>query len=352
MTLTQAISAIASPSAQAMVAVQHRFANIAIPLGSMGQMQSVISQLACIMGTTTPQIQRRAVVVFCADNGVVAQGVTQCGQEVTATVTENLSKDMTTVCLMSKHIGATVIPVDIGVSRDVGGAKLRHHKIAYGTNDMTQGPAMTREQCVQALEVGIALAEACKQEGYQLVAAGEMGIGNTTTSAAMAALLLNEPVESMTGRGAGLSSEGLARKIVAIAKAIAINQPNANDPLDILAKLGGYDIAGMCGFYLGCAAVGLPCLLDGIISNVAALTAVRMAPACNDYLIASHMTAEPAGQKLLAALGKQAIISANMRLGEGTGAVAAMSLIDIMLAPYNAMPCFDEIQIDAYQQLT
>lgn len=351
MTLEQACARIVPPAEAGKIAVAERFSNIAIPLGSLGLLQDAIVQLGAILGTDKPQITQRAVVVFCADNGVVAQGVTQCGQDVTALVTENLSKELTTVCQMSRHIGATVIPVDIGVATEVSGVKLRHHKVAYGTADMTKGPAMTREQCITAMEVGITLAEELKTAGYQLVAAGEMGIGNTTTSAAVAAVLLGATPSEMTGRGAGLSSEGLLRKVSAIETAISCNLPDENDPIDVISKVGGFDIAGMCGFYLGCAAIGLPCVLDGFISTVAALLAVRIAPISAEYLLASHVSAEPAGKRILDALGKQALICANMRLGEGTGAVAAMALLDMVLQPYCNMPTFAEIALDAYQPL-
>ena len=318
----------------------------------MGLLQDAVAQLAAIQRTVRPSIAKRAVVMFCADNGVVAQGVTQCGQEVTATVTENMGRGKSTVCLMAKHIGMDSFPVDIGVARDVEGERILRRKIRYGTADMTKEPAMTREEAVRALETGIQMTEWCAAQGYRLVCGGEMGIGNTTTSAAVTAVLTGANVRDVTGRGAGLSSEGLERKVHAIETALKLHQPDPDDPVDILHKVGGLDIAGMAGFYLGAAACGLPVVLDGVISCAAALIAVRLCPAVRDYLIAAHQSAEPAGRLLLEALGYTPFISAGMRLGEGTGAVAAVAMIDLVLAAYDGMPSFDEAGIEAYQPLT
>ena len=337
---------------ESMNGARHRFSNIAIPLGSLGLLQDAIIQLAGIQRRAKPEIGKRAVVVFCADNGVVAQGVTQCGQEVTAIVTENLNRKQTTVYLMAEKAGVDVIPVDIGVARDVVGEKIRQCKIMYGTNDMTEGPAMSREQAIRAIEVGIHMAEECKENGYELLCVGEMGIGNTTSTSAVTAALLGLPVEQVTGRGAGLSSEGLRRKIDAITRAIAVNQPDPADPVDVVSRVGGLDIAGMIGLFLGGAACGLPVVVDGVIACAAALCAARICPAARDYMIVSHQSEEPAGAILLGALEAKPFITAGMRLGEGTGAVAAVVLLDLALAPYLGMVSFEETDIEAYQPLT
>lgn len=352
MTYQQAIGQIQPLCTKSMEEARKRFCNIAIPLGSLGLLEDAIIQLAGIQRRAMPEIIKRAVVVFCADNGVVAQGVTQCGQEVTAIVTENLSRCQTAVCLMADHMGAEVIPVDIGVARDVAGAKLRRHKIMYGTNDITEKPAMTKEQAICAIEVGIRLAQECKEHGFTLLCTGEMGIGNTTTAAAVTAALLRLPAAQVTGRGAGLSSEGLQRKRNAVERALRLHALDTEDPLTILHKVGGLDIAGMTGLYLGGAACGLPVVADGVISCAAALCAVRLCPAVRDYLFVSHASEEPAGAFLLEALRAKPMITAGMRLGEGTGAVAATALLDLALAAYLHMPSFAETNITAYQPLT
>lgn len=349
MTLEQAIRVVRPPCEQSRAAARQRFSDIAMPLGSLGLLQDAVAQLAAVRRTPRPSIKKRAVVMFCADNGVVAEGVTQCGQQVTAAVTENMGRGQSTVCLMARHIGMDSLPVDIGVARDVQGDHILRRKIRYGTANMVKEPAMTREEAVRAVEVGIELAERCAAEGYDLLCGGEMGIGNTTTSAAVTAALTGAPVETVTGRGAGLSTEGLQRKVRAIETALRLHRPDPADPIDVLHKVGGLDIAGLAGLYLGAAACGLPAVLDGVISCAAALIAVRLCPTVRGYLLAGHRSEEPAGKLLLHELGLSPFISAGMRLGEGTGAVAAVALLDLVLAAYDGMPSFAEVGIEAYQ---
>lgn len=352
MTLEACKEAIEPLCVRSMQEAQAYFSNLAIPLGSLGLLQDAIVQLAGIQRCAHPSIGQRTVVVFCADNGVVAQGVTQCGQEVTAIVAENLNRAQTSVCRMAARTGVQVLPVDIGVARDVTGENIMRRKIAYGTKDMTKGAAMSREDCIRAIEVGIEMAEYCHKRGDKLTAVGEMGIGNTTTTSAVTAVLTGRAVQEVTGRGAGLSTEGLERKVEAIRCAITKNEPDASDPIDVLAKVGGFDLAGITGFYLGAAAHGLPIVADGVITAAAALCAVRICPAVRDYILFSHISGEPAGQSLLDVLGAKPFITAGMRLGEGTGAVAAIALLDLAFSVYDEMPCFADTAIEAYQPLT
>ena len=326
-----------------------RWDSIAKPLHSLGKMEDLVIQTAGITGDANVTYDKKALIVMCADNGVVAEGVTQSEQNVTAIVSENFLSDKATAAILCKQTGAEIFPIDIGIAVDT---KLENHKIAYGTKNMAKGPAMTREEAVRALETGIAVAEEKIAAGYQLMATGEMGIGNTTTSSAMAAVFLNQPVPKLTGRGAGLSSEGLARKIAAIEKAIAINQPDPSDPIDVLAKVGGFDIAGMAGVFLAGAAHGVPVVMDGFISCVAALLAARIAPFAKDYMIASHVSKEPAAHLLLAELGKEAFLHCDMCLGEGTGAIMLFPILDQANAVYRGMATFDEAQIETYVPLT
>ena len=229
--------------------------------------------------------------------------------------------------------------------------RVEKRKIAYGTKNMAKEPAMTREQAVAAIEVGIAKAEELHAQGYEMLATGEMGIGNTTTSSAMTAVYLGLDVETVTGRGAGLSSHGLQRKIHAIKQAIAVNQPDPEDPLDVLAKVGGLDIAGMCGLFLGGAAQQMPVVMDGFISQVAALTAVRLVPECADYILASHVSEEPGANILLKELEKDAFLTCGMRLGEGSGAVALFPILDFASDIYHKMSTFVQADIVEYQPL-
>lgn len=285
---------------------------------------------------------------MCADNGVVEEGVTQSGQEVTKIVAENFLKEKATASILCKKAGADIFPVDIGIATD---STILQHKVMYGTKNMAKEPAMTREQAVAAIEVGIAKAEELHAQGYEILATGEMGIGNTTTSSAMTAVYLGLDVETVTGRGAGLSSHGLQRKIHAIKQAIAVNQPDPEDPLDVLAKVGGLDIAGMCGLFLGGAAQQMPVVMDGFISQVAALTAMRLVPECADYILASHVSEEPGANILLKALEKDAFLTCGMRLGEGSGAVALFPILDFASDIYHKMSTFVQADIVEYQPL-
>ena len=240
-----------------------------------------------------------------------------------------------------------VVPVDIGMAGEkVEGVLDR--RIADGTADFTQGPAMTREQAILAIKTGMALVRDAREAGFSLLATGEMGIGNTTTSSAVAAVLLGEPVERMTGRGAGLSDAGLGRKLDAIRRGIARNRPNAADALDVLGKLGGLDIAGLCGVFLGGARYRVPIVMDGFISGVAALCAVRLCPKADAAIFASHASSEPAARRVMEALGKRPLITAGMHLGEGTGAVASIPLWDMALAVYQGCYSFAEGGIAPY----
>ena len=345
--LMQILASITPPDEAARTAAHAHWASLAKPLGGLGTLETLLEDAAALTGTAHLEFDRRAVLVLCADNGVVAQGVSQTDQSVTHAVAENLAARRTSVCQMAKTARCAVVPVDMGMAgAPVPGVV--DCRIAAGTADFTKGPAMPRAQAVEAIGKGIALVQAQKARGVQLLATGEMGIGNTTTSSAVAAVLLGQPVEVMTGRGAGLSDAGLARKQDAIRRGITLNAPDAADPLDVLAKLGGFDIAGLCGIFLGGALEGIPVLMDGFISGVAALCAVRLCPAAAKAVFASHCSTEPAARLVLEALGKPALLTAGLHLGEGTGAVASIPLWDMALAVYDNCYSFAEGGIVPY----
>ena len=349
MTLEETMEKMRPVDAAAMAAAKQHWDGLGKPLGSLGRLEKALIQIAGIQRTGDVHIDRKALVIMCADNGVVEEGVTQCGQEVTATVAENFLDEKSCVAIMCRRAGTKICPVDIGMAVDT--PRVEKRKIAYGTKNMAKEPAMTREQAVAAIEVGIAKAEELHAQGYEILATGEMGIGNTTTSSAMTAVYLGLDVETVTGRGAGLSSHGLQRKIHAIKQAIAVNQPDPEDPLDVLAKVGGLDIAGMCGLFLGGAAQQMPVVMDGFISQVAALTAVRLVPECADYILASHVSEEPGANILLKALEKDAFLTCGMRLGEGSGAVALFPILDFASDIYHKMSTFVQADIVEYQPL-
>lgn len=349
MTLEETMQKIRPVDVAAMAAAKQHWDGLGKPLGSLGRLEKALIQIAGIQRTGDVHIDRKALVIMCADNGVVEEGVTQCGQEVTATVAENFLDEKSCVAIMCRRAGTKICPVDIGMAVDT--PRVEKRKIAYGTKNMAKEPAMTREQAIAAIEVGIAKAEELHAQGYEMLATGEMGIGNTTTSSAMTAVYLGLDVETVTGRGAGLSSHGLQRKINAIKQAIAVNQPDPEDPLDVLAKVGGLDIAGMCGLFLGGAAKRMPVVMDGFISQVAALTAVRLVPECADYILASHVSEEPGANILLKALEKDAFLTCGMRLGEGSGAVALFPILDFASDIYHKMSTFVQADIVEYQPL-
>ena len=349
MTLEETMQKIRPVDAAAMAAAKQHWDGLGKPLGSLGRLEKALIQIAGIQRTGDVHIDRKALVIMCADNGVVEEGVTQCGQEVTATVAENFLDEKSCVAIMCRRAGTKICPGDIGMAVDT--PRVEKRKIAYGTKNMAKEPAMTREQAVAAIEVGIAKAEELHAQGYEMLATGEMGIGNTTTSSAMTAVYLGLDVETVTGRGAGLSSHGLQRKIHAIKQAIAVNQPDPEDPLDVLAKVGGLDIAGMCGLFLGGAAQQMPVIMDGFISQVAALTAMRLVPECADYILASHVSEEPGANILLKALEKDAFLTCGMRLGEGSGAVALFPILDFASDIYHKMSTFVQADIVEYQPL-
>ena len=346
--IQEKIKTIIPPDENARKKAQTHWAACAHPLGSLGLLEEAVADMAALTGTDEIALSPRAVLVFCGDNGVVAQGVSQCGSEVTAHIVRGLAAGRTAVCKMAEIACCQVIPVDLGVLDFPETAGVRSCRIGNGTRDFTFAPAMEREQAANAIWQGMELVREQKEKGIRLLATGEAGIGNTTTSSAVACALLGKPAAELTGRGAGLSTEGLRRKIAAVEKGLRLHQPDPLDPIDVLAKVGGYDIAALCGAFLGGACYGVPMLIDGFISSVAALCAVRLCPAAGKAVFASHVSAEPAGQLLLDILGKKPLITAEMRLGEGTGAVAAIPLLDMALAVYLDSYTFGECGIDAY----
>ena len=343
--LQQWQQALRRPDEKARAAAKRRWDSIAKPLGSLGALEKLVMDMAALTGDPAVDISRRAVVVCCADNGVVAEGVSQTGQEVTARMAGEMVKMNSSVCKMAQIAHADVIPVDLGMARRVEGVLDRH--VMDGTQDMARRPAMTRGQALRAISVGVELVKALKEMGYGVLVSGEMGIGNTTTSSALVAALMDLPAETVTGRGAGLSDTGLQRKIWAIERAITVNRPDPGDPLDVLSKLGGLDICGMAGLFIGGAIEGIPVVIDGFISAVAALVAQRLCPGADIAMLSSHCSEEPAAKRVLTALNKFPIIFANMHLGEGTGGVCLLPLLDMALAVYDGTT-FDEVGIEAY----
>ena len=352
---------------------------VAKPIGSLGVFEDVVAHIAGIVGTEDVSIAKRALVVMCADNGVVARGVSQCGSEVTRSVAVALGAGVSSACVMAHTANIDVVPVDMGMADPdrlptpenqqlyAGGAPLTpgpvpvpgvlDRSIGRGTGDISVGPAMTREQALAAIQVGIDLVGELKAQGYGLIATGEMSIGNTTTSSSIVATLFGKPPSEVVGRGAGLSDGGLATKVAVVQRALEVNECDPADALGVLATFGGFDIAGMVGLFVGGAVHRVPVVVDGYISEVAAYLATLLFPSCSRVLIGSHVSSEPAASLVADALKErcnmlggffQPVIDAHMRLGEGTGAVCLVPLLDAALALYNGTT-FDAEGIEAYE---
>lgn len=337
--------------ARAMQAARAHWARIAKPLGSLGKLEEMLVRLAGIQRTERVSVTRKRVVVMCADNGIVEEGVTQCTSEVTAQVCESMAAGTSSVCAMANYFGAAVLPVDIGMARDACTRGVRNCKRVYGTNNFLHEPAMTRETAEAAIQSGIDIAAELAAFGCDLLATGEMGIGNTTTASALAAVLLGLPAKQTTGRGAGLSAEALHKKAEVVRRGIELHKPNPADPVGLLSKLGGLDIAGMTGLFLGGAQHRVGVIVDGIISSVAALLACRLDARVRDYLFASHISAEPVAQMLLQALELEPCLQCGMHLGEGTGAVAQFALFDLAAQVYDHAATFAQKGITQYVPL-
>lgn len=334
----------------AMGRARARLDGIAKPIDGLGQFEKMLVQIAGVQGTADIAAERRAVLVMCADNGIVAEGVTQTSDEVTAAVCENMGRGRSSVNRMAATCGTDVLVTDIGVRRRIAGENVRNRKIRPGTLNFAEGPAMTEQEALAALEEGAAWVRECRDRGYQILGTGEMGIGNTTTAAAVACALLGLPPEEMTGRGAGLSDEGLMRKRAVIARAIGKYRLQEADALRVLAVVGGLDIAGIAGVIIGGALCRIPIVLDGVITAAAALVADRLVPGVRQYLLASHIGREPLCGVLLQELGLRPVICADMALGEGTGAAMLFPLLDMALAVYRLNDSFEQMKIEVYKR--
>lgn len=330
---------------------QEHWNGVAKPLRSFGALEDFWNKIAAVQQTEFPDISSRAAVVMCADNGVVAEGVTQTDRSVTKICAEAIACGKSNINSLAELYGAQVLAVDIGIADDVDNDKLLNRKIAYGSDNIATGPAMPRENVFRALQVGMDIVGELAAKGVKLIVTGEMGIGNTTPTAALSSVLLGLPPEMVTGRGAGLSSEMLTHKIEVVKRAISVNSPYSDDPAELISKLGSYEIAGMTGLFLGSAVYGVTVVIDGVISAVSAVLASMFSENCVDYMLASHVSAEPAGRGLLEKLGLRAVIDGGLRLGEGTGGILLLPLLDGAAALYYNSHKFENSGIERYAEL-
>lgn len=339
--LTETLAAIKPLDESAMSEAQKRLDSLTKPVGSLGVLEDMVKKIAGITGESQPPIPKKTSILMAGDHGVVAEGVSAYPSEVTPQMVLNFLSGGAAMNVLARHAGAELIVVDVGVAAELPEhPMLKQKKIAFGTANMAQGPAMTREQTVEAIEAGIMVAEECIADGTGLIGTGEMGIGNTTPSTAIIACFHGGDVAELCGRGTGVDDQRLALKISVIEKALTLNQPDPADALDVLTKVGGLEIAGLVGVMLAAAANRVPVIIDGFISGAAAVVAGRMSPLAVDYMIASHLSEEPGHKTMLNLLGLKPFLQMNMRLGEGTGAALAMTMVDAALKITHEMASF------------
>lgn len=327
----------------AMTAAEEYQARLAKPPGSLGRLEEISIQLAGITGRVHNALNKKQLLVFAADNGVVAEGVSSAPQSVTKQQTINLMRGKTGAAVLAKHFGCGLTVCDVGVNADIFESTVLNRKIAYGTQNICTGPAMTREQTLQAILTG---AEIARTVDADVIGVGEMGIGNTTTSSAVLAVLLGADVEAVTGRGGGITEESFRKKKAVIRTAIEVNRPDRDDVVGVLSKVGGFDLAAMCGAFLGAAAARRPAVIDGLISAAAALCAVRLCPNVRGYLVPSHASFEIGYRLAMEAMDLRPLFDLGMRLGEGSGCPLAFQVLDAACAVINDMATFDEAGIN------
>ncbi len=321
---------------------QAKLDNLTKPPGSLGRLEELARQAVAVTGRLDPVVSPKLVCTFAGDHGVAAEGVSAFPQEVTAQMVYNFLAGGAAINVLARHYGADVRVIDVGVAADFGAVEgLIQRKVAPGTANMAAGPAMTRDQAEAAIQVGIDMADQAAAEGYKSLATGEMGIGNTTPATAIVAAFTGRPVKDLTGRGTGLDDAGLKAKVAVIEKVLAVNRPDPADPLDVLAKVGGLEVAAIAGLCLGGAANRLPVVVDGFISTAGALCAVKLCPAAADYLIASHKSVEIGHQAALDEMGLKPLIDLDLRLGEGTGAAIGLSLLEASVKILTEMATFE-----------
>lgn len=327
----------------AMTAAEEYQARLAKPPGSLGRLEEISIQLAGITGQVHNALNKKQLLVFAADNGVVAEGVSSAPQSVTKQQTINLMRGKTGAAVLAKHFGCGLTVCDVGVNADIYESTVLNRKIAYGTQNICTGPAMTREQTLQAILTG---AEIARTVDADVIGVGEMGIGNTTTSSAVLAVLLGADVEAVTGRGGGITEESFRKKKAVIRTAIEVNRPDRDDVVGVLSKVGGFDLAAMCGAFLGAAAARRPAVIDGLISAAAAMCAVRLCPNVHGYLVPSHASFEIGYRLAMEAMDLRPLFDLGMRLGEGSGCPLAFQVLDAACAVINDMATFDEAGIN------
>jgi len=326
---------------------QRRLDNLTKPKGSLGRLEELAKKVVGITGENNPSLKNKVIFTMAGDHGVVVEGVSAFPQEVTPQMVCNFIRGGAGINVLALHIGAKVVVIDIGVASElkIKNEKLKIKKISYGTKNMAKGPAMTREEAIKSIEAGIEVFEEEYKKGIDILGLGDMGIGNTTPSSAITAVITGRPVEEVTGRGTGINDGIFENKIKVMKRAIKLNRPNPKDPVDILAKVGGFEIGGLAGSFLAAAAHKIPVVTDGFIVTVGALIAFELEPKVKDYIFASHSSVEVGHQAILERMGLQPLLDLDMRLGEGTGACLGISLIEAGVKILTQMATFESAEV-------
>ena len=344
--LRRVLGGIPGPDRAAMNAALTRQESLAKPPHSLGMLEDISVKLAGITGRLYNPVERRRILIFAADNGIVDEGVSSCPRSVTLSQTINFTRGLTGVAVLARHFGAELDVMDVGIEADFSHPGVRNLKLGHGTKNFAVEPAMDRRQALSAIKIGIEAAMRARDEGAQIIGVGEMGIGNTTTSSAVLSALLGLPARETVSRGAGINTAAYARKIEVIDEAVARWRVDPRDPVDALSKVGGFDLAAMCGAFIGAASARLPVVIDGFISSVAALCACRLNPRCADYMFPSHASVERGYRLAMDAMGLSPMLLLNMRLGEGSGCPIAFEIIAAAESVIKDMATFAEAAID------
>jgi len=341
--LQKTIASIGPLDREAMARADERLNSLLKPPGSLGKLEEIARQIAGITGSVINKTDKKAILIMCNDNGVTEEGISSFPADVSFLVADTMLKGLAGVAVLGRHAGADLKVVDLGLFKDVPAPGMINRKIRRGTSNFTKGPAMTRDEAVKAIETGIEIALTAADEGYTLLGTGEVGIGNTTTSSAILYALTGESLDILAGRGAGLTDEGLEHKKAVIRKGVEMNRPDPGDPIDVLAKVGGFDIAALTGCFLGAASRRVPIVIDGFISGTAAVLAVRIKPETKNFMFTSHLSDEPGTRKISDILGLEPMLNMGMRLGEGTGCALAFNIIDASMKIMGEMGTFADI---------
>lgn len=345
--LRETLNRILPSNKEAMDKTKEKWDGLVKPIGSLGLMEEMTIKLSGITGKVNNKINKKVIVVMCSDNGVLAEGVSAAPEVITKLLAEGMVKGITGVATMAKFTNTDIVTVDVGINGEINIPGIINKKIANGTKNFAVESAMTYQEAVKSIEIGIEIGDSLFERGYDIIGTGELGMGNTSTSAALLSVLGDLDVEVTCGKGAGLTEDQYQNKINVIKRGISHNKPDKKDPVDVLAKVGGFDIGGMCGLFLSAAKNRKPVVMDGFISSAAALCAIRLNPDVKDYIIPSHLSQEPGSEAMMEVLGFSPMVHMSMRLGEGSGCPLAFQILETSLYTLENMGTFAEASINS-----